>query len=842
MAERVLTPYPIYTPGEKTVAPLTRLFLYAMADTARTTPLEVLDTITRAPLPGGFTTDAEGMTPYCILRGALLAQDDQTVQAVDGHDRLSTQRIPLDPARILSDDQATAMINDAVAPLATEESVASRLGTKLNASTYTAGMATKADRQYVDDELAKKADSTATTTALAAKADAQATATALAGKADMGHSHSLGSLSGTVTAAQLGADGQPVGTVLSRTADGLAWVQPPAGTGEGVSDESVAAVVPSGATAQAIASLVGVVVRATDAEAASAAGQFGVLGLVVDEVVGTGGGGDPEPPADTTAPTITAPAWPTLTVGSAMDPLVLAADEPVTWSMSGALPAGLSWNASSGTVSGTPTTAGTGSVTFTGTDAASNAAQVSWSWSVSSAPIEWVAAFSDKLASTDADAAGITGADADNALGGTMTVRPTISVYQSGNTLLPIRTSTTSGTYAGGQAYGVGMSPEVVGGAGTDAIITWAGVPSGPRGLDVRATSGYNATSTRMDAGCYVLLYYNPVTRARVGVRLYSNGAMLEVLGVTSPKTGATRSWTTGDRIEVRGTVDGDTLTVSMRVIVPATGQLRGTSEDTITTPWAPFVDAPAVAVHYNAGGGQGYGSLDDLVVYTSTPVTPERTVLLSEKFSSHDETWEQITARAPDNYAGGTITTPPTVGTITAGTAGTLVAATTPGTVAGFNAGAGLRLGAGLTAGVDVALKYAIGAVKRHVEFTLTSPAGTTTTNFIVSPYAVDGGTYVRANVAGTGVTVAGRGGFATTAVSSSSVPVAQGDRIRVEAQAVGADTQMTVTNVTTGASATATFPGADLTTAGTALVGWPVQYGKGSLDDLVVYEGGAA
>ena len=165
MAERVLTPYPIYTPGEKTVAPLTRLFLYAMADTARTTPLEVLDPITRAPLPGGFTTDAEGMTPYCILRGALLAQDDQTVQAVDDRDRLSTQRIPLDPARILSDDQATAMINDAVAPLATEESVASRLGTKLNASTYTAGMSTKADRQYVDDELAKKADSTATTTA-----------------------------------------------------------------------------------------------------------------------------------------------------------------------------------------------------------------------------------------------------------------------------------------------------------------------------------------------------------------------------------------------------------------------------------------------------------------------------------------------------------------------------------------------------------------------------------------------------------------------------------------------------------------------------------------------------
>ena len=818
MAERVLTPYPIYTPGERTVAPLTRLFLYAMADTDRTTPLEVLDPITRAPLPGGFTTDAEGMTPYCILRGALLAQDDQTVQAVDDRDRLSTQRIPLDPARILSDEQASAMIGEAVEPLATSEALSAGLGRKINIETYTAGMSAKADKQYVDD--------------------------ALGGKADAGHSHALGSLSGTVTAAQLGADDAPVGTVLSRTASGTAWTTPPAGTGEGVSDASVAAVVPSGATAQAIASLVGVVVRATDAEATAAASQFGVLGLVVDEVVGTGGGGDPEPPADTTAPTITAPAWPTLTVGSAVDPLVLSADEPVTWSMSGPLPAGLSWNAASGTVSGTPTATGTGSVTFTGTDAASNAAQVSWSWSVSAAPIEWVAAFSDKLASTDADAAGITGADADNALGGTMTVRPTISVYQSGNTLLPIRTATTSGTYAGGQAYGVGMSPEVVGGAGTDAIITWAGVPSGPRGLDVRATSGYNAALTppRMDAGCYVLLYYNPVTRARVGVRLYNSGAMLEVLGVTSPKTGATRSYTAGDRIEVRGTVDGDTLTVTMRVIVPATGQLRGTSEDTITTPWTPFVDAPAVAVHYNAGEGQGYGSLDDLVVYTSTPVTPERTVLLSEKFSSHDETQEQITARAPDNYAGGTITTPPTVGTITAATAGTLVAATTPGQVAGFNAGAGLRLGAGLTAGVDVALKYAVGSVKRHVEFTLTSPAGSTTTNLIVSPYAGNGATYVRANVAGTGVTVAGRNGFPTTAVSSSSVPVAQGDRIRVEAQAVGADTQMTVTNVTTGASATATFPGADLTTAGTALVGWPVQYGKGSLDDLVVYEGGAA
>ena len=715
--------------------------------------------------------------------------------------------------------QDVASLTQTVAGKADQSALTTGLQGKVNTSTYTAAITS------INTSLADKADKSAVD-ALQAAVD---TAT-----------------EGPVEPSRIVATDAPAGTVLSRTADGVAWAQPPAGTGgEGVSDESVAAVVPSGATAQAIASLVGVVVRGTDAEATSAAAQYGVLGLVMDAVVGTGGGGDPEPPADTTAPTITAPAWPTLTVGSAVDPLVLAADEPVTWSMSGALPAGLSWNAASGTVSGTPTATGTGSVTFTGTDAASNAAQVSWSWSVAAAPIEWVAAFSDKLASTDADAAGITDADADNALGGTMTVRPTIGVYQSGNTLLPIRTATTSGTYAGGQAYGVGMSPEVVGGAGTDAIVAWAGVPSGPRGLDVRATSGYNAALTppRMDAGCYVLLYYNPVTRARVGVRLYKNGAMLEVLGVTSPKTGATRSWTAGDRIEVRGTVDGDTLTVSMRVIVPATGQLRGTSEDTITTPWAPFVDAPAVAVHYNAGEGQGYGSLDDLVVYTSTPVTPERTVLLSERFSSHDETQEQITARAPDNYAGGTITTPPTVGTISAATAGTLVAATTPGQVAGLNVGAGLRLGAGLTAGVDVALKYAIGgAQKRHVEFTLTSPAGTTTTNLIVSPYAVDGGTYVRANVAGTGVTVAGRGGFATTAVSSSSVPVAQGDRIRVEAQAVGADTQMTVTNVTTGASASATFPGADLTTSGTALVGWPVQYGKGSIDDLVVYAGGAA
>ena len=212
--------------------------------------------------------------------------------------------------------------------------------------------------------------------------------------------------------------------------------------GGGVSDESVAAVVPTGATAQAIASLVGVVVRDTDAEATTLAGQWGVVGLVIDEVVG----GAVEPPADVKVPTITVPAWPSLTAGVAISPLVLSADEPVEWFQSGTLPAGLSFNASTGALSGTPSAAGSGVGVFAATDGAGNAASLEWSWTVAAAPVEWVPVMSEAFSSLNESAADLTGRVADNALGGTLKVTPTISTYTGANTLLALRTSTPAGT------------------------------------------------------------------------------------------------------------------------------------------------------------------------------------------------------------------------------------------------------------------------------------------------------------------------------------------------------------------------------------------------------------
>ena len=370
--------------------------------------------------------------------------------------------------------------------------------------------------------------------------------------------------------------------------------------GEGVSDESVAAVVPTGATAQAIASLVGVVVRDTDAEATTLAGQWGVAGLVIDEVVG----GAVEPPADVKVPTITVPAWPSLTVGAAISPLVLSADEPVEWFQSGTLPAGLSFNASTGALSGTPSAAGSGVGVFAATDGAGNAASVEWSWTVSAAPV-------------------------------------------------------------------------------------------------VRAS------------------------------------------------------------------------------------------------------------------------------------------VVMSERFSDATESQDQLIARSPDNYAGGTVTLPPTAGAFAQTNAGTVATSTEGGMVGVHAVGAGLRLGAQLAAATDAALQYTLPASPRHAEFTVTSPADVT--NVVVWLHEAGLGTYAWAQVNTRTLRVGARSGFGT-AQSSVGVPFAQGDRVRVEAVLVGADTEVTATNLTTGASTAVTLAGADVTATGRLTIQWPSQYGRGSIDELVAFEGGAA
>ena len=369
--------------------------------------------------------------------------------------------------------------------------------------------------------------------------------------------------------------------------------------GGGVSDESVAAVVPTGATAQAIASLVGVVVRDTDAEATTLAGQWGVVGLVIDEIVG----GEVEPPADVKVPTITIPAWPSLTAGVAISPLVLSADEPVEWFQSGTLPAGLSFNASTGALSGTPSAAGSGVGVFAATDGAGNAASMEWSWTVAAAP-------------------------------------------------------------------------------------------------------------------------------------------------------------------------------------------------------------------------GDG------------------RTVLWSENYASTTETQEQIVARAADNARGGTLQITPTVGVSGAATAGTIATSTTEGTVGASAVGEGLRLGAPLTAGVDVAVTYEVGRADHHTEVTVTSPP--TATNVVVAPWIQDGGNYAWVALNNGNVTASIRVAYGA-AVTGPAVPFLQGDRIRIERTIDGSDALITVTNLRSNEASTARRSGTVAAYTRSRVI-FPMQFGKGSIGELVQYEGGAA
>ena len=233
---------------------------------------------------------------------------------------------------------------------------------------------------------------------------------------------------------------------------------------------------------------------------------------------------------------------------------------------------------------------------------------------VAAAPVEWAPVMSEAFSSLNESAADLTGRVADNALGGTLAVTPTIGTYTGANALLALRTSTTAGTYGTGQPFGVGLSPEVVGGVGTDALLTWAGFVAGDRALDFKATSGYNASTLRMDAGYRVYLYYNPVTRARIGALVYRSGVMLEVTNGATNATTTTRPYATNQTIELRGIVAGGDLTVTLTVR-KTDGTVNGTPVS-LTTPAAGLVDAPAVAVHYPDAAGQGYGSLDNLIIY----------------------------------------------------------------------------------------------------------------------------------------------------------------------------------------------------------------------------------
>jgi hypothetical protein len=72
-----------------------------------------------------------------------------------------------------------------------------------------------------------------------------------------------------------------------------------------------------------------------------------------------------------TAPTISTGSLPNGTVGAAYSQTLSASgDTPITWSVTGSLPAGLSLNTSTGAITGTPTTPGASSFTITATNAA----------------------------------------------------------------------------------------------------------------------------------------------------------------------------------------------------------------------------------------------------------------------------------------------------------------------------------------------------------------------------------------------------------------------------------------------------------------------------------------
>ncbi|ALC06055.1 hypothetical protein CDES_08250 [Corynebacterium deserti GIMN1.010] len=97
--------------------------------------------------------------------------------------------------------------------------------------------------------------------------------------------------------------------------------------------------------------------------------ETGVVDDNVDDVID-----DVEDIIDVTAPVITQPNAVVGTVGTAISPVNLTANETVTWSGSG-IPAGLTL-ASNGRISGTPTASGNTNATVTATDEAGNTSSV----------------------------------------------------------------------------------------------------------------------------------------------------------------------------------------------------------------------------------------------------------------------------------------------------------------------------------------------------------------------------------------------------------------------------------------------------------------------------------
>src|SRR5439155_112553 len=78
-----------------------------------------------------------------------------------------------------------------------------------------------------------------------------------------------------------------------------------------------------------------------------------------------------------TAPTIATSSLPAGAVGAAYSQTLTATGAtPITWSLSGSLPAGLSLNSSTGAITGTPTTSGTSALTVQATNLAGTATKL----------------------------------------------------------------------------------------------------------------------------------------------------------------------------------------------------------------------------------------------------------------------------------------------------------------------------------------------------------------------------------------------------------------------------------------------------------------------------------